>query len=77
MYGQGEGVDKEIILPKRNLFVVTTSHKSDINVCLFPVRRKSNIVKEMEKMKSKREEKRAQISEIRTKRAQVQYLIRE
>uniref|UniRef100_A0A452HYZ8 Kinesin-like protein n=1 Tax=Gopherus agassizii TaxID=38772 RepID=A0A452HYZ8_9SAUR len=35
-----------------------------------PVRRKSNIVKEMEKMKSKREEKKAQISEIRTKRAQ-------
>uniref|UniRef100_A0A8C3T1J4 Kinesin-like protein n=1 Tax=Chelydra serpentina TaxID=8475 RepID=A0A8C3T1J4_CHESE len=35
-----------------------------------PVRRKSNIVKEMEKMKNKREEKRAQISEIRTKRAQ-------
>ncbi|XP_055671125.1 kinesin-like protein KIF2C isoform X1 [Falco peregrinus] len=34
------------------------------------VRRKSNIVKEMEKMKNKREEKRAQISEIRTKRAQ-------
>ncbi|NXK97711.1 KIF2C protein, partial [Formicarius rufipectus] len=34
-----------------------------------PVRR-SNIVKEMEKMKSKREEKRAQISEIRIKRAQ-------
>nr|DBA17721.1 TPA: hypothetical protein GDO54_016050 [Pyxicephalus adspersus] len=33
-------------------------------------RRKSNIVKEMEKMKSKREEKRAQFSEIRTKRAQ-------
>ncbi|XP_030310953.1 kinesin-like protein KIF2C [Calypte anna] len=37
---------------------------------LSPVRRKSNIVKEMEKMKNKREEKRAQISEIRTKRAQ-------
>ncbi|XP_074858858.1 kinesin-like protein KIF2C isoform X2 [Carettochelys insculpta] len=35
-----------------------------------PVRRKSNIVREMEKMKNKREEKRAQISEIRTKRAQ-------
>ncbi|XP_009882971.1 PREDICTED: kinesin-like protein KIF2C [Charadrius vociferus] len=35
-----------------------------------PVRRKTNIVKEMEKMKNKREEKRAQISEIRTKRAQ-------
>ncbi|XP_065595931.1 kinesin-like protein KIF2C isoform X2 [Cyrtonyx montezumae] len=34
------------------------------------VRRKSNIVKEMEKMKNKREEKKAQISEIRTKRAQ-------
>uniref|UniRef100_A0A674HZ64 Kinesin-like protein n=1 Tax=Terrapene triunguis TaxID=2587831 RepID=A0A674HZ64_9SAUR len=65
-----QGVAKEIILLKRNLFVVRTAHKSDVNVCLFPVRRKSNIVKEMEKMKSKREEKRAQISEIRTKRAQ-------
>lgn len=30
-------------------------------------------MKEMEKMKNKREEKRAQISEIRTKRAQVEY----
>uniref|UniRef100_A0A8C0W5T6 Kinesin-like protein n=1 Tax=Castor canadensis TaxID=51338 RepID=A0A8C0W5T6_CASCN len=37
----------------------------------FPlVRRKSCIVKEMEKMKNKREEKRAQNSEIRIKRAQ-------
>ncbi|XP_028941666.1 kinesin-like protein KIF2C isoform X1 [Antrostomus carolinensis] len=35
-----------------------------------PVRRRSNVVKEMEKMKNKREEKRALISEIRTKRAQ-------
>nr|KAF6444085.1 kinesin family member 2C [Molossus molossus] len=34
------------------------------------VRRKSCIVKEMEKMKNKREEKRAQISEMRIKRAQ-------
>ncbi|XP_048354186.1 kinesin-like protein KIF2C [Sphaerodactylus townsendi] len=33
-------------------------------------RRRSNVVKEMEKMKSKREEKRAQFSEIRNKRAQ-------
>ncbi|XP_063153876.1 kinesin-like protein KIF2C isoform X1 [Candoia aspera] len=33
-------------------------------------RRKSNIVKEMEKMKNKREEKRAQFSEIRNRRAQ-------
>ncbi|XP_060087677.1 kinesin-like protein KIF2C isoform X2 [Heteronotia binoei] len=33
-------------------------------------RRKSNVVKEMEKMKSRREEKRAQFSEIRSKRAQ-------
>ncbi|CAH2310640.1 kinesin KIF2C isoform X2 [Pelobates cultripes] len=33
-------------------------------------RRKSNIVKEMEKMKSKREEQRAQNSEMRTKRTQ-------
>ncbi|XP_014384723.1 PREDICTED: kinesin-like protein KIF2C isoform X4 [Myotis brandtii] len=37
---------------------------------LVPIRRKSCIVKEMEKMKNKREEKRAQISEMRTKRAQ-------
>uniref|UniRef100_A0A8C9EL10 Kinesin-like protein n=1 Tax=Pavo cristatus TaxID=9049 RepID=A0A8C9EL10_PAVCR len=36
----------------------------------YLVRRKSNIVKEMEKMKNRREEKRAQLSEIRTKRAQ-------
>ncbi|XP_068879388.1 kinesin-like protein KIF2C isoform X4 [Aphelocoma coerulescens] len=36
----------------------------------LPVRRRSNIVKEMEKMRNKREEKRAQISEIRIKRAQ-------
>ncbi|KAM4896237.1 kinesin-like protein KIF2C [Sylvia borin] len=35
-----------------------------------PVRRRSNIVKEMEKMRNKREEKRAQISEIRLKKAQ-------
>ncbi|XP_068547462.1 kinesin-like protein KIF2C isoform X2 [Anas acuta] len=40
------------------------------NPSASPVRRRSNIVKEMEKMKNKREEKRAQISEIRTKRAQ-------
>ncbi|KAL7985157.1 hypothetical protein Chor_003727 [Crotalus horridus] len=33
-------------------------------------RRKSNIVKEMEKMKNKREEKKAQFSEIRNRRAQ-------
>ncbi|XP_032048666.1 kinesin-like protein KIF2C isoform X2 [Aythya fuligula] len=41
-----------------------------MNPPVSPVRRRSNIVKEMEKMKNKREEKRAQISEIRTKRAQ-------
>ncbi|XP_059945676.1 kinesin-like protein KIF2C isoform X2 [Mesoplodon densirostris] len=35
-----------------------------------PIRRKSCIVKEMEKMKNKREEKRAQKSEMRIKRAQ-------
>ncbi|XP_019474358.1 kinesin-like protein KIF2C isoform X6 [Meleagris gallopavo] len=40
------------------------------NNLAVPVRRKSNIVKEMEKMKNKREEKRAQLTEIRTKRAQ-------
>nr|XP_034358731.1 kinesin-like protein KIF2C isoform X5 [Arvicanthis niloticus] len=36
----------------------------------IPIRRKSCLVKEMEKMKNKREEKRAQNSEIRIKRAQ-------
>ncbi|XP_063263297.1 kinesin-like protein KIF2C isoform X5 [Prinia subflava] len=36
----------------------------------LPVRRRSNIVKEMEKMRNKREEKKAQMSEIRLKRAQ-------
>ncbi|KFR05293.1 Kinesin-like KIF2C, partial [Opisthocomus hoazin] len=41
-----------------------------VSSSMSPVRRRSNIVKEMEKMKNKREEKRAQISEIRTKRAQ-------
>ncbi|XP_039567774.1 kinesin-like protein KIF2C isoform X1 [Passer montanus] len=40
------------------------------NCSVSPVRRRSNIVKEMEKMRTKREEKRAQISEIRIKRAQ-------
>ncbi|KAM7099873.1 kinesin-like protein KIF2C isoform 7-T8 [Molossus nigricans] len=39
---------------------------------LVPIRRKSCIVKEMEKMKNKREEKRAQISEMRIKRAQIE-----
>ncbi|KAM7014475.1 kinesin-like protein KIF2C [Passerculus sandwichensis] len=40
------------------------------NCSVSPVRRRSNIVKEMEKMRTKREEKRAQNSEIRIKRAQ-------
>ncbi|XP_030134744.2 kinesin-like protein KIF2C isoform X1 [Taeniopygia guttata] len=40
------------------------------NSSVSPVRRRSNIVKKMEKMKTKREEKRAQINEIRIKRAQ-------
>ncbi|PKU44594.1 hypothetical protein llap_5110 [Limosa lapponica baueri] len=35
-----------------------------------PVRRRTNLVREMEKMKNKREEKRAQMNEIRTKHAQ-------
>lgn len=42
-----------------------------ITFLLLLARRKSNIVKEMDKMKNKREEKRAQFSEIRNKRAQV------
>ncbi|KAL9845832.1 kinesin-like protein KIF2C isoform 1-T1 [Geothlypis trichas] len=41
-----------------------------MNCSVSPVRRRSNIVKEMERMRTKREEKRAQNSEIRIKRAQ-------
>nr|XP_033772972.1 kinesin-like protein KIF2C isoform X3 [Geotrypetes seraphini] len=40
------------------------------NMMLTQARRKSNIVSEMEKMKNKREEKRAQNSELRAKRTQ-------
>lgn len=48
----------------------TADDSTASNVKNSQARRKSNIVKEMEKMKSKREEKRAQHSELRTKRAQ-------
>ncbi|XP_071983650.1 kinesin-like protein KIF2C isoform X4 [Engystomops pustulosus] len=47
----------------------TTDSTSDVKSSQAS-RRKSNIVKEMEKMKSKREEKRAQNTELRTKRDQ-------
>ncbi|XP_045333041.1 kinesin-like protein KIF2C isoform X2 [Leopardus geoffroyi] len=53
--------DMEVELP------VSTNSRKQFSV---PIRRKSCIVKEMEKMKNKREEKRAQNSETRIKRAQ-------
>uniref|UniRef100_A0A8B9TSW4 Kinesin-like protein n=1 Tax=Anas platyrhynchos TaxID=8839 RepID=A0A8B9TSW4_ANAPL len=52
-----------------SLKVLTCQQQHEV-FSFYLVRRRSNIVKEMEKMKNKREEKRAQISEIRTKRAQ-------
>ncbi|XP_077006014.1 kinesin-like protein KIF2C isoform X2 [Tamandua tetradactyla] len=53
--------DMEVELP------VSANSRKQFSV---PIRRKSCIVKEMEKMKNKREEKRAQNSEMRIKRAQ-------
>ncbi|XP_047728989.1 kinesin-like protein KIF2C isoform X2 [Prionailurus viverrinus] len=53
--------DMEVELP------ASTNSRKQFSV---PIRRKSCIVKEMEKMKNKREEKRAQNSETRIKRAQ-------
>ncbi|XP_004266350.1 kinesin-like protein KIF2C isoform X2 [Orcinus orca] len=53
--------DMEVELP------ASASSRKQFSV---PIRRKSCIVKEMEKMKNKREEKRAQNSEMRIKRAQ-------
>uniref|UniRef100_K7FGY6 Kinesin-like protein n=1 Tax=Pelodiscus sinensis TaxID=13735 RepID=K7FGY6_PELSI len=60
----------EVIEEHPSIRSSSSANPGEVNVLLFSVRRKSNIVKEMEKMKNKREEKRAQISEIRTKRAQ-------
>uniref|UniRef100_A0A7M4FJQ6 Kinesin-like protein n=1 Tax=Crocodylus porosus TaxID=8502 RepID=A0A7M4FJQ6_CROPO len=57
-------------LQENEMEVDPSSSMQARNAVAAPVRRKSNIVKEMEKMKNKREEKRAQNSEIRTKRAQ-------
>ncbi|XP_021261195.1 kinesin-like protein KIF2C isoform X6 [Numida meleagris] len=60
----------ETVLPNGNGITEDNLPSARISSSQSPVRRKSNIVKEMEKMKNKRAEKRAQISEIRTKRAQ-------
>ncbi|XP_075688686.1 kinesin-like protein KIF2C isoform X2 [Rhinoderma darwinii] len=50
--------------------VTESADDSTSNTKNGQARRKSNIVKEMEKMKSKREEKRAQNTQLRTKRVQ-------
>uniref|UniRef100_A0A8D2IWF3 Kinesin-like protein n=1 Tax=Varanus komodoensis TaxID=61221 RepID=A0A8D2IWF3_VARKO len=55
---------------KLNWYVSCCISELLMSLWLPLARRKSNIVKEMEKMKNKREEKRAQFSEIRNKRAQ-------
>ncbi|KAJ1169590.1 hypothetical protein NDU88_001482 [Pleurodeles waltl] len=63
------GVGDSQALPRMTDFVEEqmTTNRSSLQT---QARRKSNIVKEMEKMKSKREEKKALNSEMRTKRAQ-------
>ncbi|KAM3914408.1 kinesin-like protein KIF2C [Leptodactylus fuscus] len=59
-------VGEHRLLPR----VAETDDDSTATAKSSQARRKSNIVKEMEKMKNKREEKRAQNTELRSKRAQ-------
>ncbi|OXB68513.1 hypothetical protein ASZ78_000450 [Callipepla squamata] len=66
------GVDACTSTQMRNNLAVAALNKIWKCFHFYLVRRKSNIVKEMEKMKNRREEKKAQISEIRTKRAQIE-----
>uniref|UniRef100_A0A6I8RIR5 Kinesin-like protein n=1 Tax=Xenopus tropicalis TaxID=8364 RepID=A0A6I8RIR5_XENTR len=71
-----QGKKKKIPFPVRNYasckIVLYKPQLILLFICFynFLARRKSNIVKEMEKMKNKREEQRAQNSELRIKRAQ-------
>nr|XP_033772970.1 kinesin-like protein KIF2C isoform X2 [Geotrypetes seraphini] len=59
------------VLPLENRMEVESAPQQPIKQnSAIPARRKSNIVSEMEKMKNKREEKRAQNSELRAKRTQ-------
>ncbi|XP_061859655.1 kinesin-like protein KIF2C isoform X2 [Colius striatus] len=60
----------EAALPNGNESAQDHLHAARTSLPMNQVQRRSNIVKEMEKMKNKREEKRAQNSEVRTKRAQ-------
>ncbi|KAG9464964.1 hypothetical protein GDO78_019145 [Eleutherodactylus coqui] len=61
------GASDPRVLPRMN---ESADDSSTSNARSSQARRKSNIVKEMEKMKSKREEKRAQNSQARSKRGQ-------
>ncbi|XP_003220255.1 kinesin-like protein KIF2C [Anolis carolinensis] len=62
--------DRCSIQPNGNGMIEEPPQSLRIVSAAIQARRKSTIVKEMEKMKNKREEKRAQYSEIRNKRAQ-------
>ncbi|XP_062996437.1 kinesin-like protein KIF2C isoform X2 [Elgaria multicarinata webbii] len=62
--------DRSNVQPNGNEMTEEPPQSLRIVSAAIQARRKSNIVKEMEKMKSKREEKRAQFSEMRNKRAQ-------
>ncbi|XP_026562955.1 kinesin-like protein KIF2C [Pseudonaja textilis] len=62
--------DRFSIQPNGHEVTEETPQSLRIVSAAIQARRKSNIVKEMEKMKNKREEKRAQFSEIRNRRAQ-------
>ncbi|XP_070601107.1 kinesin-like protein KIF2C [Erythrolamprus reginae] len=62
--------DRCSIQPNGNEVTEEPSPSLRIVSAAIQARKKSNIVKEMEKMKNKREEKKAQFSEIRNRRAQ-------
>ncbi|KAG8132301.1 hypothetical protein E2320_010171 [Naja naja] len=62
--------DRFSIQPNGNEVTEEPPQSLRIVSAAIQARKKSNIVKEMEKMKNKREEKRAQFSEIRNRRAQ-------
>ncbi|XP_028589523.1 kinesin-like protein KIF2C isoform X1 [Podarcis muralis] len=62
--------DRCNVQPNGNEMTEDTPQTLRMVSAAIQARRKSNIVKEMDKMKNKREEKRAQFSEIRNKRAQ-------
>ncbi|XP_014794939.1 PREDICTED: kinesin-like protein KIF2C [Calidris pugnax] len=60
----------EVLLTNGNTNTEDHLPAAGTTASVSPVRRRTNLVREMEKMKNKREEKRAQMNEIRAKQAQ-------